>query len=167
MAVERSYQEELTKELEGIPYSASFSGKAIQEWLEYSEDEEKDVDDLKAPTTGFGPDKDADDLKATSQIMMSRKKKKMYESLQVLCLFLASYVNRRYDIWSATETVTNLCLLDETFNQTRNKTLWGLEVKLQSLIFSDCCNLSLNYWLRLKSCCIFILGFEQSLLQYF
>ena len=66
MEIERSYQEELTKELEGIPYSASLSGKAIHESLEYSEDEEKDADDLKAPTTGSGPDKDADDFKATS-----------------------------------------------------------------------------------------------------
>ena len=98
MAIEGSYQEELTKELEGIPYSASFSGKAIQESLEYSKDEEKDVDDLKAPTTGSGPYKAANDLKATSQIMMSRKKRKLYEALQVLCLFLDSYVNRSYDI---------------------------------------------------------------------
>ena len=98
MEIERSYQEELTKELEGIPYSTSLSGKEIQESLEYSEDEEKDLDDLKAPTTGFGLDKDADDLKAMSQIMMSHKKRKLYESMQVLCLFLASYVNMRYDI---------------------------------------------------------------------
>ena len=66
MEIERSYQEELTKELEGIPYSASLSGKAIQESFEYSEDEEKDLDDLKAPTIGSRPDKDADDLKAMS-----------------------------------------------------------------------------------------------------
>ena len=82
MEIERSYQEELTKELEGIPYSASLLGKTIQESLEYSEDEEKDLDELKA----------------MSQIMMSRKKRKLYESMQVLCLFLAFYVNRRYDI---------------------------------------------------------------------
>ena len=122
MEIERSYQEELTKEVEGIPYSASLSRKAIQESLEYSEDEEKDLDDLKAPTIGSRPDKDAYDLKAMSQIMMSHKKRKMYEAMQVLCLFLDSYVNMRYDICSATETVTNLCLSDETFNQTRNKT---------------------------------------------
>ena len=60
MAIERSYQEELTKELEGIPYFASLSGKAIHESLEYSEDE------LKAPTIGSRPDKDVDDLKAMS-----------------------------------------------------------------------------------------------------
>ena len=66
MEIERSYQEELTKELEGIPYSASLSSKAIQESLEYSKDEEKDVDDLKAPTTGSGPDADAYDLKDMS-----------------------------------------------------------------------------------------------------
>lgn len=77
MAIERSYQEELTKELEGIPYSASLSGKAIQELLEDSEDEEK------APSTGSGPEKDADDLKAMSQIMMSRKKRKLYEAMQI------------------------------------------------------------------------------------
>lgn len=77
MAIERSYQEELTKELEGIPYSASLSGKEIQESLEDSEDEEK------APSTGSGPDKDADDLKAMSQIMMSRKKRKLYEAMQI------------------------------------------------------------------------------------
>ena len=41
MAIERSYQEDLTKELEGIPYSASLSGKEIQESLEYYEDEER------------------------------------------------------------------------------------------------------------------------------
>ena len=103
MAIERSYQEELTKELEGIPYSASLSRKEIQESLEYSEDEEKDTDELKA----------------MSHIMMSRKKRKLYESMQVLCLFLASYVNIRYDICSAIETMTNLCLSDDTFNQTR------------------------------------------------
>lgn len=77
MAIERSYQEELTKELEGIPYSASLTGKAIQELLEDSEDEEK------APSTGSGPEKDADDLKAMSQIMMSRKKRKLYEAMQI------------------------------------------------------------------------------------
>ena len=119
MEIERSYQEELTKELEGIPYFASLSGKAIQESLEYSEYEEKDLDDLKALAIGSRPDKDADDLKAMSQIMMSRKKRKLYEAMHVLCLFLASYVNMRDDICSATETVTNLCLSDETFNQTR------------------------------------------------
>ena len=81
MEIERSYQEELTKKLEGIPYSASSSGKAIQESLEYSEDEEKDLDDLKAPTIGSRLDKDADDLKAMSQIMMSRKKRKLYEAM--------------------------------------------------------------------------------------
>ena len=120
-------------------------------WTTLYEDEEKDVDDLKA----------------TSQIMMSCKKRKLYEALQVLCLFLASYVNMCYDIWSAIETVKFFCLPDDTFNQTRNKTFWGLEVKLQSSIFSDYCNLSLNCWLRLKSCCTFILGVEQSLLWYF
>ena len=98
MEIERSYREELTKELEGLPYSASLSRKGIQESLEYSEDEEKDIDDLKAQTIGSRPDKDADDLKAMSQIMMSQKKRKLYESMQVLCLFLASYVNRHYDI---------------------------------------------------------------------
>ena len=76
---------------------------------------------MKDPTTGFGPDKDADDLKAMSQIMMSRKKRKLYEAMQLLCLFLASYVNMCYDICSATETMTNFCLSNETFNQTRNK----------------------------------------------
>ena len=119
MEIERSYQEELTKELEGIPYSASLSGKAIHESLEYSEDEEKDLDDLKASTISSRPNKDADELKAMSQIMMSHKKRKLYEAMQVLCLFLASYVNICYDICSATETVTNLCFSDETFNQTR------------------------------------------------
>ena len=63
-----------------------------------------------------------DDLKATSHIMMSYKKRKLHEAMQVLCLFLASYVNMRYDIFSATETVKNLCLSEKTFNQTRNKT---------------------------------------------
>ena len=81
MEIERSYQEELKKELEGIRYYASLSGKEIHESLEYSEDEEKDVDDLKAPTIGYGPDKDANDLKATSHIMMSRKKRKLYEAM--------------------------------------------------------------------------------------
>ena len=98
METERSYQEKLKKELEGIPYSTPLSGKEIQESLEYFEDEEKDLDDLKAPTIGSRPDKDANDLKAMSQIMMSRKKRKLYEAMQVLCLFLAFYVNRRYDI---------------------------------------------------------------------
>ena len=41
MAIERSYQEELTKELEGIPYFASLLGTTIHESLEDSEDEEK------------------------------------------------------------------------------------------------------------------------------
>ena len=49
MEIERPYQEYLTKELEGIPYSASFSGKEIHESLEDSEDEEKDADDLIRP----------------------------------------------------------------------------------------------------------------------
>ena len=74
---------------------------------------------MKALTISSRPDKDADDLKAMSQIMMSCKKIKLYEAMQVLCLFLASYVNMHYDIFSNTETVTNLCLSDETFNQTR------------------------------------------------
>ena len=98
MEIERSYQEELIKEIEGIPYSASLLGKAIQESFEYSEDEEKDADHLKALTTSSGLDKDVDDLKATSQIMMSCKNRKLYESMQVLCLFLVSYVNRHCDI---------------------------------------------------------------------
>ena len=54
-----------------------------------------------------------------SQIIMSCKKIKLYESMQVLCLFLDPYVNMGYDICSATETVTNLYLSDVTFNQTR------------------------------------------------
>jgi len=77
MAIERSYQEELTKELEGIPYSASLSGKSIRESLEASQDEEK------SPSTGSGLDKDADDLKTMSQVMMSRKKRKLYEAMQI------------------------------------------------------------------------------------
>ena len=41
MEIERSYQEELKKEHEGIPYSALLSNKEIQESLEASEDEER------------------------------------------------------------------------------------------------------------------------------
>ena len=44
MEIERPYQEYLTKELEGIPYSASFSRKEIKESLEDFEYEEKDYD---------------------------------------------------------------------------------------------------------------------------
>ena len=68
-------------EIEGIPYSTSLLGKEIQESLEYFEDEEKDAYDLKAPTIGYGTNKDADDLKAISQIMMSHKRIKLYESM--------------------------------------------------------------------------------------
>lgn len=76
MAIERSYQEELARELEGIPYSASLSSKAIQESLEASQEEEK------SPSTGFGLDNDADDSKL-SQVMMSRKSRKLYEAMQI------------------------------------------------------------------------------------
>eukprot|EP01018_Ginkgo_biloba_P003263 Gb_12407 [translate_table: standard] len=75
--IESAYQEDLAKELQGVPYSASLLGKDVQELQDVSQEEEKST------TTGIEREKDADDTKTMSQIMMSRKKRKLYEAMQI------------------------------------------------------------------------------------
>uniref|UniRef100_A0A0D6QUE6 Pescadillo homolog n=1 Tax=Araucaria cunninghamii TaxID=56994 RepID=A0A0D6QUE6_ARACU len=64
-ALERAYQEDLLKELQGDTYSAPLLGKETDELQERSQREE------------------SDDSKVLSQIMMSGKKRKLYEAMQM------------------------------------------------------------------------------------
>ncbi|GLJ44207.1 hypothetical protein SUGI_0922970 [Cryptomeria japonica] len=72
---EMAYQEDLAKELQGIPYSASLLGTEKEGLQEaYQED---------SASKRFEPEKDTDDSKAMSKIMMSGKKRKLYEAMQM------------------------------------------------------------------------------------
>lgn len=79
--LEKQYHDELNMELQGITYSASLSTKNLQSSVE---DVQED-----APAESEQKEKDARDL---SMVSMSRKKRRLYEAMQVLIHLSAQVV---------------------------------------------------------------------------
>lgn len=73
-ALEKQYHDELKMELQGITYSASLSNKNVQ----------ISVEDLGAKDDSL-PDKEqiAEDTRSMSKVVMSRKKRRLYEAMQI------------------------------------------------------------------------------------
>lgn len=74
--LEKQYHDELKLELQGITYSASLSNKNVQSSIEDTKAEDNSLPD---------PEKVAEDTRSMSKVVMSRKKRKLYEAMQVLC----------------------------------------------------------------------------------
>ena len=75
---EKQYHDELNMELQGITYSASLSNKNEQ-----ASNEKNEV--MPDATTEL--EQVAEDASNLSIVTMSRKKRKLYEAMQVLILF--------------------------------------------------------------------------------
>ena len=78
MMHEKQYHDELNMELQGITYSASLSNKNEQ-----ASNEKNEV--MPDATTEL--EQVAEDASNLSIVTMSRKKRKLYEAMQVLILF--------------------------------------------------------------------------------
>lgn len=81
---EKQYHDELKLELQGITYSAALSNKDFQSSLEDT------VVDASFPD----PEQIVEDTRNMSQVVMPRKKRKLYEAMQVLVIliFLIRYL---------------------------------------------------------------------------
>lgn len=80
MAYEKQYHDELKMELDGIPYSSSTSKQVPVEDTEVGEEPIPDTQQI------------AEDSANMSKVLMSRKKKGLYEAIQVTYKLIAKYV---------------------------------------------------------------------------
>ena len=80
MAYEKQYHDELKMELDGIPYSSSTSNQIPAEDTEVGEESIPDTQQI------------AEDSANMSKVLMSRKKKGLYEAIQVTHKLIPKYV---------------------------------------------------------------------------
>lgn len=83
--LEKQYHDELEKEIQGMPYSASIS-----------ETKQKSSDAVEEPQTRPNLDQIAEDTDNLSMAIMSRKKRRLYEAMKVTIL---NYVHLFYGIF--------------------------------------------------------------------
>lgn len=83
MAHEKQYHDELKMELQGVQYSAAISKVDKQS----SDQESEGGEDSALPDQQI-----ADDNANLSKVVMSRKKRKLYEAMQVITSFLFLHV---------------------------------------------------------------------------
>lgn len=78
MMLEKQYHEELSLELQGVPYTAALSNKSMR----VSNDNDEVMQD-----TSTTLDQAAEDANNLARITMSRKNRNLYDAIQVLFLF--------------------------------------------------------------------------------
>eukprot|EP00252_Welwitschia_mirabilis_P011146 TRINITY_DN2504_c0_g1_i1.p1 TRINITY_DN2504_c0_g1~~TRINITY_DN2504_c0_g1_i1.p1 ORF type:complete len:627 (+),score=164.26 TRINITY_DN2504_c0_g1_i1:273-2153(+) len=76
-AIERAYQEELARELQGIPYSKTLSAETL------NTSHEDVIKGQESPGLDMSVNHDIDEEKTMSQVMMTRKKRKLYEAMKM------------------------------------------------------------------------------------
>lgn len=81
MALEKQYHEELKKELEGVPIPSK----------------EDSIMDTGAEEESIpGNDKKSEDNANMSKVVMSRNKRKLYEAMEVNCLYFRCHFIHRF-----------------------------------------------------------------------